>query len=573
MKKFVIFLIIFLLLPLAGAEKINGLDVEWESGTEYTLSWTNPQITKGDYVIKVVDFNWKGDVVVSATRKGETQNGILSQGENTVFDFTKNTTYFQGVKIYAKKVSNFYPLPTNIGTYPCCPAAEVTISVTKAIRKEPKLEITLSPNWDGRSGVPSTMKIKVANTGEGDFYDGNLTVNISGLSIADEHELSYQALTYNPLKGMVTRGWSVPLLTNRSYNVTLSVKSVLPYNRTTFTITAESYFRDYTGKSYSAKAVKTVSMNPTLDVNKRISPSTIFRERTYSSSEVDTGFLTKFFGLQAVTVVNLRVKNVQSYPAKAITLTDTLLKDFRLINGSASPGKDFKLVDNSTLQWVFDLDAGETKEFRYELSAQKTGSFITLPATAQWNGKTFSSGQPETRVYGVFVVVSKKTDKASLKPEDELNVTLSLENIGDFPVGINMTDILPENATFISGTTAFSGFLRPKESVSLKYNVSADFTGELEFPQPEVTFWKKEYEGSYGVIPAPNVPVLEPSSMPANVTNASQTSIAPAPAETPLPKSLIEIIDEKAPWLEGAVPVIMLLIAIILMLMLHVVNR
>ncbi|MFA4935439.1 MAG: hypothetical protein WC568_06345 [Candidatus Methanoperedens sp.] len=581
MKKLLFLFIFLVFLPvISSAETINGLEVGGWDSTDYTLSWANPSISKGDYVIKVTDFNWKGDTVVSVTRKGVTQKGVLSQGENTIFDFTKNTTYFQGVKIYAKTVSNFLPLPTNIGTYPCCPAAEITVSVSKDIaEKKPALELVLSLNWDGRSGVASTMKVEIKNTGDADFYEGNVTINISGLKIANEKELSDYALTYNPLKEVVTRGWSTPLLASNSYNINLSIKPPAPPdpNKTKFTIKVESYFKNFNGKVYPATASATVSVNPTVELTKRITPSTIFGEKRYGEGEIDIGFLPKFFGLGKVTVVNIYVKNRQSYAVKSVILNETIMDGFRLIDYTTPPTQGFKLMDNDTkLQWAFDLNASETKEFRYELTSQKTGTFKAPAAVATWNElgsiRTASSDQPTTRVYGVFVVVSKRTDQTRLKLNERLNVTVNLENIGDFPVGLNVTDILPKNTTFISGETTYSGFLYPKESVVLRYNLSADYPGELGFPSPQLTFWKKDYEGAYGFIPASNITVFESSETLPDVT-AINPAITPTSAQTPPPKSLIDIIGEKAPWLEGAIPIIMLFVAIILMLLLHVINR
>jgi uncharacterized repeat protein (TIGR01451 family) len=573
--------ILFLIfLPvISAAEKINDLEVEWGGSTDYTLSWANPSISKGDYVIKVIDFNWKGDAVVSVTRNGETQYGILSQGENLDFNFTKNTTYFQGVRIYPKTVSNYLPFPTNIGTYPCCPAADVTVSIAVApVQKKPELKLSLSPNWDGRVGFASVMNLQIKNTGDADFSEGNATVNISGLIPADEKGLSDSALIYNPSKNTVTRAWYTPLLANNSYSVNISLKSPFLSNKSTFTISVKSYFKDFNGKIYPATASATVTLNPAISLKKLISTSTMFRDRIYTRDEIDTAFLPKVFGLQTVTVVNIYAENIQSYPVKSVILTDTIMEGFRLMDSNNPPTKGFKLIDNTKLQWVFDLNASERKEFRYEIIAQKTGAFTAPAAVAQWDeggvSKTKSSDQPTTRVYGVFVVVSKKTDKTSIKLNESFNVTITLENIGDFPVGINVTDILPKNATFISGTTTFRGYLYPKEkSDTLKYSVSADNPGEFELPSPEVTFWKKDYEGAYGFIPADKITVLEPSVvLPNVVTNISQ-NISQAPTETPLPKSLLGIIGEKAPWLEGAIPIIMLFVAIILMLMLHVINR
>lgn len=580
MKSFLILFIFLVLFPvISAAETINGLEVEWEDSTDYTLSWTNPAISKGDYVIKVTDFDWKGDVAVLVTRKGETQHGVLSEGENTIFNFSKNTTYFQGVKIYAKTVSNFLPLPTNIGTYPCCPATEISVAISKEIaQKKPVLELTLSPNWDGRAGIASIMNLQIKNTGDADFSGGNVTLNISGLKIADEKELSDYALIYNPAKGTVTRGWSTPLLANNSYHFNLSIKPPFPpdSNKSTFTITVESYFRDFNGNIYPATSSATVSLNPTVNFKKLISASTILGERTYGSDENEVGYLPKVFGIGQVTAVDLYIENIQSYPVKSVTLNDIIMKDFRLRNDTVSPAKDFRLIDNTTLQWVFDLNASERKEFRYEIAAQKTGTFTAPAAIAQWNEwgttKTASSDQPSTRVYGVFVVISKKTYQTRLKLNERLNVTLNLENIGDFPVGINVTDALPKNTTLLDGTTAYSGFLYPKESFALRYNLSAQYPGELALPPPQVTFWKKDYEGSYGIIPASNITIFEPSAELPGAASTSQT-ITPTPAQTPLPKSLLEILGEKAPWLEGAMPIIMLFVAIILMLMLHVINR
>jgi uncharacterized repeat protein (TIGR01451 family) len=576
MKRFIILILFLLLWPAAcAAEKINGLDVQWGSGTSYTLSWANPSVTVGNYIIKVLDFNWKGDAVVSVTRKGVTQTGIISQGENLDFNFTGNPTNFEGVRIYPETISNFEPLPTNIGTYPCCPEAEITVYIATYTPKKPVLQLVLSPNWDGRSGVPSTMNFEVTNTGDSDFSAGNITVNFSGLEIANKQELSDFGLIYNPSKSTVTREWYTPLLANHSYSFNLSLKSPFPSNKSSFTISVMSYFKDYNGNEYPATASATVSLNPGINLEKLISPSTIIMNRTYSSNEIDTGYLPKFFGLQAVTVVDIYVENKQSYPLKSVILNDSIIDGFSL-DYSNPPTKGFSL-ENATLQWVFDLNASERKEFRYEMNAQKIGTFTAPAAVAQWNamgvtGKAFSN-MPETQVYGAYVVVTTQTNNTSPKLNESLNVITTLENIGDFPVGLNASDVLPENTTFISGTMTFSGYLYPKSGpVSFNYNLSVDKPGTLDFPLPSITFWKNDYVGSFGVIPGNNITVIDPSKVLPDSSNVSGQA-TPVPTATPIPKSLLEIIDETVPWLEGAVPIFMLIVAIILMLMLHVISR
>lgn len=579
MKRHIILIIFFLLLwpAVCAAEKINGLEVEWESGTSYTLSWTNPTVTRGDYVIRVFDFDWKGNAVISVTRRGETQNGILSDhGENLVLDFTGNSTAFRGVLITMGDISK-YDLTANpsinVGKFPCCPQATISIALSKDIAKKiPVLELVLKYNWDGSLGKTSDMNIEIKNTGDADFTEGNVTINLDGLIPASETQLSANTLTYNSRKGIVTRGWNTPLLKGNSYSFNLLVMSPIPPNKASFTISVQSYFKDSSGNLYSAaKKSETVSLTPTISLTKSISQS-ILGDRSY-------GDIDKFFALGKETIVNLYIVNTQSYSLKSVTITDTVMNDFSLISDSIEPIKDFKLIDNKTLQWVFDLNSSESREFEYHLIAQKIGSFTAPAAMAQWNEwgvvRRVSSKTPSTRVYGVYVVVTRKTDKTSLKLNESLNVITTLENIGDFPAGLNVTDILPKNATFVSGTTAFSGYLYPKsEPVSFNYRLSADKPGELELPSPAITFWKKDYEGSFGVIPGNKITVIDPSLViPEAVATSGQVGIAPSPTATPIPRSLLDIIDEKVPWLEGAVPVIMLIVAIILMLMLHVINR
>jgi uncharacterized repeat protein (TIGR01451 family) len=578
LKRLIILIIFLLLWPaVCAAEKINGLDVEWESGTSYTLSWTNPTVTVGDYVIRVFDFDWKGNAVISVTRKGVTQNGIISnQGENLVMDFTGNSTTFQGILIGMGDVSNYVSIPgtipINVGTFPCCPQATISIAVSKDLtQKKPVLELDMETNWDGGLGRISDMNFEIKNTGDADLSGGNVTINLDGLIPANDRQLSDNALTYNPKKGIVTKGWSTPLLRNNSVYFNISVKSPVPSNKTSFTISGQSYFKDSSGNLYSATKSETVSLTPTFSLTKSISQYSILGDRSY-------GDIDKFFALSNVSVVNLNVANTQSYSLKSVTLTDTVMNDFDLINDSIAPTKDFKLINNNTLQWVFDLNSSESREFKYHLTARKIGSFTAPGAVAQWNawgvtGKA-SSNMPATRVYGVYVVVTRKTDKTNPKLNESLNVTTTLENIGDFPAGFNATDILPKNTTFISGTTTFSGYLYPKsEPVSFNYNLSVDKPGDLEFPSPVITFWKKDYDGSFGVIPGNKITVIGPSLLAVAAAASGQANISQAPTATPIPKSLLDIIDEKVPWLEGAVPIIMLIVAIILMLMLHVINR
>lgn len=574
---FAVLPVLIFLPAVSSAERINGFDVEWKSASSYTLSWTSPSVSIEDYSIKVVDFDWEGRVAVSVTHKGETQNGIVSQGEYRIFDFTHNSSTFQGIKIDPDEISGYDWLetpPVNIGTYPCCPQAEISISVAK--EASPALEMVTSLDWDGRLGYESTMDIHIENTGEAAFSGGNLTIDTGGL-IPDEKELSDYGLTYNPSKNIISREWYTPLLVNNSHNLSVSLKPVLAnLNTSTVIIKVNANFRDLYGKIYTSTATSTVSLNKTINIDKTITSATVIGE--LDTDEEDRGIV----GLGKVTVVNLYVTNMQSYRVRALNLTDSIIDDFDLVN------------NNTKLQWTFDINGSERKEFRYEMKARRVGSFEAPAATAKWTEwgttKLVSSNKPSTRVYGAYVLVSKSTRKTTFDMNESINVSVRLENTGDFPVEMNVTDIIPKNTTLISGSTAFRGNIRPGQTVYITYVLSTDQPGELGFPSPQVSFLKKNYGASYTFKPAPNITVINSSTAmqmaaaninqnadlePAStvLTETPVTTEMPVLAETPVPKSLLNIINDKAPWLEGVIPMVMLLITIVLMLMLHVLNR
>lgn len=572
--------ILFAVLPaliflpvVSSAEKINGFDVKWKDASTYTLSWTSPSVSIEDYSIKVVDFDWEGRVAVSVTHKGETQNGIVSQGEYRVFDFTHNSSTFQGIKIDPDKISGYDWLetpPVNIGTYPCCPQAEISVSVAE--EASPALDMITSLNWDGRLGYESTMDIQIENTGEAAFSGGNLTIDTGGL-MPDEKKLSDYGLAYNPSKHIISRIWYTPLLANNSYNTSVSLKPV-QMNTSAFIIKVNSNFWDSNGKVYTSTATSTVSLNNTINIEKTITSATAIGE-PYTNDE-DRGLI----GLGKITVVNLYVTNLQSYSVRALNLTDSIIDGFDLVN------------NNTKLQWTFDINGGERKEFRYEMRARRAGSFEALAATAKWTEwgttKLVSSNKPSTRVYGAYVLITKSTRKTTFDLNESINVSVRLENTGDLPAGINITDIIPKNTTLTSSSPAFRGYIHPGEVVYITYELSVNQTGILEFPSPQISFWQKDYQFSYKFKTAPNITIINSSTaVQDNAANPSVTSELafsvptetptttemPVLAETPVPKGLLDIINEKAPWLEGVIPMVMLLITIVLMLMLHVLNR
>ena len=72
-------------------EDLNEQKICWDRSTSTTLSWTNPSTVSGGYLIEVRDFNWLGSISIRVTMNGTVKEGVLSEGEYYLFNFSNNS--------------------------------------------------------------------------------------------------------------------------------------------------------------------------------------------------------------------------------------------------------------------------------------------------------------------------------------------------------------------------------------------------------------------------------------------------------------------------------------------------
>ena len=212
------------------------------------------------------------------------------------------------------------------------------------------------------------------------------------------------------------------------------------------------------------------------------------------------------------------------------------------------------------------MNAGEHKEFTYAIIAKQQGIYNIPKAQLTWSewGETFrleSNGQ-RTSVSGPYIVMERNFNKSNFKAGDTLSVSLSMTNTGDMPTNIFVNDSVPLNASFISGTLSFSGFLRPRENAWIIYAIMVN-DNIIEFKAPEMI---SKNQGFKWYEPLPSIKISGLSPIPTAIPTIVPDVIIKSPQvpEQVPDKGIVPPVNEGFPWLEGAISIITLFSGIFL---------
>ncbi len=631
-------------------EHIRGEKVCWDDGTDTTLSWGYARTAINGYLIEVRDFNWLGSVFLRVTHNNTVRDGMLSQGESFIFDFS-NGTDFQGVKIIADEVSNINPMPANTGVYPNDPRAKISVEFpVEDEQKIPELVIGISTDSESKTGSIVTTEIELKNSGKGDIVDTDISIYYDGLKLLNEYdamggyfsegalavpELNWENISkyrltpavstivrdgffievlnfsnrtimlkatcnFSSKSGTLIEGGSLIFdfttgedfrgfrllggnfssdlaeltlqlprknVLKRTYSSILngnaeSVKLsfMIPVSsRESHLIRVNASGKDSSGNIYNTSKQETISASGTLRITKRVSDS-ILGERIYPESYYGVGGIRS---KNEVTFVYIRVDNVQSYPVHGVRLADTIPPSFNLINDTST----------TSISWDFDINASDFREFRYELMARRPGSYNLPKAELSWKewGEHVhnESDSPKTTVSGPYLGIDRSFNKSSVIIGEHLLVTLTIINNGDVPANVTVKESVPINATYLSGSRSFSGFLNPGETARFAYNISASEV--LDFEPPEISSRNSGFDW-YAPIPQKKVMVLKAGASDVYFPEGTpEAKVSVLPTEEK--KGIMEIINERLPWLEGAVAMMTLLFALLILFKLNKMNR
>lgn len=126
--------------------------------------------------------------------------------------------------------------------------------------------------------------------------------------------------------------------------------------------------------------------------------------------------------------------------------------------------------DLKQLNWTVKLKSGVSSNIEYQAPVQKVGQYILPPAIAKWKMNTSLSKEAVVTVHGPLVVITKSAAKGG----NLLNVKLDINNIGDRPAIVNLSDKIPAGQPVVSGVAAWSGMLEAGEHTAVIYSLPGD---------------------------------------------------------------------------------------------------
>jgi len=225
-------------------------------------------------------------------------------------------------------------------------------------------------------------------------------------------------------------------------------------------------------------------------------------------------------------LVQLIIRNDGTYGINNIELEDTL-------------GDYFELIGGPSLQWNFDLGAGEFKDFQYTIKPVKPNkNGYDLPeARASWEvyGTEYNqtSGAPKIIVHGSKILIDKTVSPTNVEPNGDVKVTVTATNVGDVKASVEIFDNspLPENVTLVSGELYTQKVIAEEDSVSLSYLVRADTDGIYELPQAKAKY--KDLHDYYGEEVSDSPVFTAGNPPPASQTLRPGYTPTPTPAPSP----------------------------------------
>lgn len=307
----VVTVIIFLILVLTGTSQAIS-DNEWDA-TTCILSYYNPEIYKGDYSVRVVDFDGYGAVHVNISYNDNVIGSAMLKNNDTSWSSADDSKIeIKGLEVTDRtKISGF-------GRWPDDPKAELTI---RTVKDQTPPDITIKLDMDKKEYLLDdivTASITVKNVGETKACDIRLSIGIDGLFSDETYEYKYNRIEDG---------------SSRSETVRFRFPQILPDNISVF---ANVTWDD--GAGHFGVREK-ITFEPPLKITK---------STTRSGNQNATFYTT-------IGVTNRQTRKIHA------VLADVLPMGFILVDGSVTDAND-----NPELLWEFDLGPDEMKTFSYQ---------------------------------------------------------------------------------------------------------------------------------------------------------------------------------------------------------------
>ncbi len=491
-KSFILLLIIFSIFSIFStqASAYTTDDIEWKSSVDSTSLGWGDEVTNGDYVISVEDFNEDGYVHITISKDGEiVKFAPLKNGGSLIVD--------DEIKVYIKQV---YPNINWEGEM-----IDPTVSIQIYRRGLSGFEITIETDAstydikDVSSPSKVTATITVKNSGHAEAMNVDLTIN-TGELVLNDGDLTHHY--YSIEKGATTDP--------------VTIKMDVPYlwDETSFSISADVIGYDIKGGEHTKTASKSVTI-----------------EKKWALISTKTMTENIYMGETAYVLVNIR--NAGVCDLNSITVTDSVVDGL-------------ELKDSITLKKTISLKAGESTAelFEYSLKPLKPGTYTSPASVAEFtasNGKKYSvsSGTPAVEVNGPHITLTKSVSSSNVIPGTEITVTVKVDNTGDRDASVTASDSLPTGVSLVSGDIGFQEVMKKSSSKSYSYVIRMDAAGDVKLPSATASFIDLEgYKGEkisnmpvVSVVDPVTEPVTEPEPTTEGTDDTQPASSEPAQAE------------------------------------------
>jgi hypothetical protein len=447
-----LFLSLLLICAIATTASAYTLDdVEWDKSIDSsTLHWGD-SVEDNGYTITAEDFQKDEHVYISISKNGQTlKHGALLVGDTLEY---RDTEEGRDIRVHVNKVKvNIDEWTGNMED----PTAEIRIYN----RGEPEFDVSIETDrdeYDPRITSETEMEVslKIKNDGSAKAEDVRFTVEPAGMDVVGgDLTETISSLEIDEI--------------TEEYKLTLKVPHLWEETDLDIVATVEGY--DINGDLHESEEIETVTIAPKVELMiTKSMPEKIYIDKTAR--------------------VSVSIRNNGLYDVSGITVEDEVFDHM-------------ELFDDLNLKKKISLEAGETiKLFEYSLKPTKSGEFkapATIASFKAPNGKTYEyeSNQPEIQIDGPVITVTQSTASSTIRPSDEVKVTVKVSNKGNKDASVNAVSEIPEDVTFVSGETGLDQVIPKGKSKSYNYIVRAENDGNFTVPAVRVSFIDMEnYKG------------------------------------------------------------------------------
>jgi uncharacterized repeat protein (TIGR01451 family) len=468
MRYFAVLVMVFMCAGVASAANISKNDIEWGDAASATL-YMGDTLMNGDYTVKAVEFsspvpgikNLQGNIVPDAVVVPMVNLEIYKSGVliNKIVMKLADEPYIDADYEYRISVTEFPNRNSREWVYEYYkPWATVSIQ-TKA---KPELEvdiITDKTSYNSYNDTQIDAKVMVIN--KGGAFAKNVDVNLSPgelkLGSGDIRQLhkNFQRIEKNSVQ---------------SFMVTLAVPQIT--DEESYALNADAMGYDILDNEYTASGSLSLTVTPKSDY---FTISKSARDRIYLGDN-DT--------------VHLVVSNRGAYDIRDISLQDSI-------------NENFALEQNSSLQWDIPLlKPGQDWETTYTIQPLKTNldGFQIPEATARFtvNDESVKASSEKTTIIvnGPIIILNKTVDMDVAYINEDVKVTVSVNNVGNIPTKVEVKDSLPQGVSFVSGQTSLDPtFLELNAPQEFSYIIRRSTEGEVRLSPAVANYTDIMYRG------------------------------------------------------------------------------